>query len=280
MSGPILFVLLLLSACTVPAPPTDSPADTDSLTSSSDTSSSGADADTDANSDADESTANESEMSQSEEAEEPSTTQEAVNPPPFPIQLPPGFRIDLFATDVPNARSMALSPNGTLFVGTRRAGKFYAVLDHDQDHQADEVIELGSNMFMPNGVAFRDGSLYVAEVNRILRYDNIEADLHNPPEPVVVNDSYPSDSWHGWKFIRFGPDGMLYVPVGGPCNVCENDGTLYGSITRMNPDGSGVEIYAHGVRNSVGFDWQPSTDQLWFTDNGRDHLGDDLPRMS
>ncbi len=197
-------------------------------------------------------------------------------PLPFDIRLPPGFKIHFYATQVPNARSMALSPNGTLFVGTRQAGNLYAILDHNRDYVADEVILLREGMNMPNGVAFRDGALYVAEVNRILRFDDIEAHLHDPPEPVVVNDDYPSDTWHGWKFIRFGPDGKLYVPVGAPCNVCETSG-LYGTITRLNPDGTGLEIYAHGVRNSVGFDWHPETQELWFTDNGRDQLGDDVP---
>jgi glucose/arabinose dehydrogenase len=195
---------------------------------------------------------------------------------PYEITLPAGFEISLYAPDVPNARSMTLSPNGTLFVGTRIEGNLYAILDHDQDYQADEVITLRRGLNMPNGVAFRDGSLYVAEVNRILRYDDVESNLNDLPEPVVVNDDFPSDRGHGWKFIRFGPDGKLYVPVGAPCNVCEvND--PYGSITRMNPDGTGREIFAGGVRNTVGFDWHPETGDLWFTDNGRDQLGDDVP---
>jgi glucose/arabinose dehydrogenase len=196
---------------------------------------------------------------------------------PFEIQLPPGFTIQLYATDIPNARSMALSPNGTLFVGSRTEGKFYAVVDADQDYRADEVVVLGEGMNMPNGVAFREGALYVAEIGRILRYDNIEADLHNPPEPVVVSQEFPTDQHHGWKFIRFGPDGLLYVPVGAPCNVCEPPGPLYNSITRMQPDGSGLEVYAEGARNSVGFDFHPETGVLWFTDNGRDQMGDDVP---
>lgn len=198
----------------------------------------------------------------------------------YPIQLPPGFQIRIYAggpgVRVPNARSLALSPNGTLFVGTREAGRVYAVLDHDQDYQADEVIPIAQGLNMPNGVAFRDGALYVAEVNRILRFDNIEDNLNSPPQPVVVYDGYPSDQWHGWKFIRFGPDGKLYVPVGAPCNVCERNDP-YASITRINPDGSGLEVFARGVRNSVGFDWHPQTGELWFTDNGRDYLGDDAP---
>jgi len=193
------------------------------------------------------------------------------------VKLPPGFEISIYAADVPNARSMTLSSNGILFVGNRGGDNVYAVVDRDKDNRADEVITVATDLNMPNGVAFRDGALYVAEVDRILRFDNIEENLRNPPEPVVVNDSYPSDTHHGWKFIRFGPDGKLYVQVGAPCNVCKREDERYASITRMNPDGSGVEVYAHGVRNSVGFDWNPETNELWFTDNGRDWLGDNLP---
>ncbi len=193
------------------------------------------------------------------------------------IILPPGFQISVYAENVPGARSMNRSPNGTLFVGTRGTGKVYAVLEHDEDNKADEVITLAQGLNTPNGVAFHDGVLYVAEVNRVLRYDNIEANLHNPPAPVVVNNSFPRDAHHGWKFIRFGPDGMLYVPVGAPCNVCKRDDQRYATIMRMKPDGAGLEIFAHGVRNSVGFDWHPETQELWFTDNGRDLMGDNLP---
>jgi glucose/arabinose dehydrogenase len=193
------------------------------------------------------------------------------------IKLPPGFEISVYARNVPNARSMVLSPAGTLFVGTRDAGNVYAILNRDEDSKADEVITIARGLNMPNGVALRDGSLYVAEVNRVLRYDNIEADLQNPPKPVVVNDGFPSDRSHGWKFIRFGPDGMLYVPVGGPCNVCLRDDERYSTIMRMRPDGTELEVFAHGIRNTVGFDWHPETRELWFTDNGRDWLGDDMP---
>ena len=193
------------------------------------------------------------------------------------IKLPPGFEIGIYASNVPNARSMTLSPNGTLFVGTRTAGNVYAIVDRNHDHKADEVINLVRGLNMPNGVAFRDGALYVAEVNRILRYDDIEAHLKDPPKPIVVNEGFPRDRHHGWKFIRFGPDGLLYVPVGAPCNVCEPEDERYASIMRMKPDGSRLEIFARGVRNTVGFDWHPQTHELWFTDNGRDWLGDDVP---
>lgn len=193
------------------------------------------------------------------------------------IKLPPGFDIAVYADNVPNARSMTLGSGGTLFVGTRKAGNVYAVRDRDGDARADEVFTVASGLNMSNGVAFRDGALYVAEVNRVLRYDDIESRLADPPTPSVVNDGFPRDPHHGWKFIRFGPDGMLYVPVGAPCNVCERDDERYASIMRMKADGGGLELFASGVRNTVGFDWHPETKELWFTDNGRDWLGDNLP---
>ena len=193
------------------------------------------------------------------------------------IALPPGFQIDLYAGQVPGARSMALSPSGVLYVGTRQNGKVYAVLDDNQDRVADRVITLADGLTMPNGVAFDQGDLYVAEVGRILRFTAIETHLDIPGRPEVIFDQLPKDMAHGWKFIAFGPDGMLYVPIGAPCNVCQNEDRRYASIARMHRDGSGFEVYASGVRNSVGFDWHPQTRRLWFTDNGRDWLGDDLP---
>lgn len=195
------------------------------------------------------------------------------------ISLPPGFTITVYADEVPNARSLARGDNGTIFVGNRSGGNVYAVLDDDDDQLADRVLTIANGLNMPNGVAFREGALYVAEVNKVWRYDNIEANLENPGEPVLISDNFPSDTHHGWKFIRFGPDGKLYVPVGAPCNICDNSNVdeRYASITRMNPDGSDHEVFAHGVRNTVGFDWHPQSNDLWFTDNGRDHLGDDSP---
>jgi glucose/arabinose dehydrogenase len=193
------------------------------------------------------------------------------------IKLPPGFAISLYAANLPNARSLALGPGGTLFVSTRTRGDVYALVDRDRDGRADQVFTIARGLNMPNGVAVRDGSLYIAEVSRVLRYDQIEARLENPPEPVVVLDTLPRDRHHGWKFIAFGPDGMLYVPVGAPCNVCQRDDERYAAILRMRPDGAGLEVFARGVRNTVGFDWHPETKELWFTDNGRDWMGDDLP---
>lgn len=192
------------------------------------------------------------------------------------IQLPPGFSISVFAT-VPNARSMCWGTNGTLFAGNRDEDKVYAITDTNKDGKADKVYEIARKLNMPCGVAFRNGSLYVAEVNRILRFDDIESRLNNPPQPVVIFDKYPKDAHHGWKYIAFGPDGKLYVPVGAPCNICEKKDSIYATITRINPDGTGLEIYSKGVRNSVGFAWHPDTKELWFTDNGRDQLGDDIP---
>jgi glucose/arabinose dehydrogenase len=193
------------------------------------------------------------------------------------IKLPPGFRIDVFAEDVPNARQMALSSNGTLYVGSRENGSVHAVVDRDRDGHADQVIRIAHGLNMPSGLAWRDGALYVAEVSRVLRYDGIDGRLQDPPKPVVVSDTFPKDRHHGWKFIAFGPDGLLYVPVGAPCNVCDEENPIYASITRMKPDGSGREIFARGIRNTVGFDWDPRTKELWFAENGRDMMGNDVP---
>ncbi len=193
------------------------------------------------------------------------------------IKLPPGFEISLFAGGVEEARSLALGTQGTVFVGTMRAGKVYALVDQDGDGVADEVITVARGLTLPNGVAFRDGSLYVAEVNRILRYDRIEEHLRDPPRPVVVYDKLPREFHHGWKYIAFGPDGWLYIPVGAPCNVCERDADTYALIGRLKPDGSEFQVFARGIRNSVGFDWDPATKELWFNDHGRDMLGDDVP---
>ncbi len=190
------------------------------------------------------------------------------------MKLPPGFEIALFATDVRDARSMALGEKGWLFVATRSAGNVYAIR-HDGT-RALETVTIASGLNMPNGVAFREGSLYVMEVDRLWRYDAIEASLPRAPAPVLVHDKFPGDRHHGWKFIRFGPDGWLYVPVGAPCNVCERE-SPYATLTRLKPDGSAHEVFARGVRNSVGFDWHPVTKELWFTDNGRDRMGDDVP---
>lgn len=195
------------------------------------------------------------------------------------LLLPSGFKIEVFADSIIGARSMAMGENGTLFVGTRRNKTVYAIQDLDGDFKADNVMVLDSTLEVPNGVAFRKGSLYVAQVNRLLRYDSIEYKLNTPPAPVVVYEDYPDALHHGWKYIAFGPDDKLYVPVGAPCNICDSTvvDERFATITRMDPDGSNREIVTRGVRNTVGFSWHPETGELWFTDNGRDMLGDDIP---
>jgi glucose/arabinose dehydrogenase len=193
------------------------------------------------------------------------------------IKLPEGFSIEVYA-EVNDARSMAMSPSGILYVGNKAGDKVYAVKDTDGDNKADQKWVIASGLNMPNGVAFKDGDLYVAEVSRILKFPAIETKLENPGKPVVVNDQYPTEGHHGWKYIAFGPDGKLYIPVGAPCNICESKDEIFASITRMNADGSGREIFAKGVRNTVGFTWHPETKELWFTDNGRDMMGDEVPQ--
>ena len=187
------------------------------------------------------------------------------------LKLPPGFQLELFAR-VPNARQMALGKT-SLFVGSMQAGKVYAVPLKGPRHP----VVIAENLEMPVGVAFRDGDLYVSAVSRIVRLRNIEAQLNKPPRPEVVSEAYPTESHHGWKFIAFGPDGKLYVPVGAPCNICEPDPDRYALITRLDVASGKIEVVARGVRNSVGFDWEPQSGELWFTDNGRDSLGDDAP---
>jgi glucose/arabinose dehydrogenase len=190
------------------------------------------------------------------------------------LSLPPGFRIETWVSDIPNARSMALGARGTLFVGTRSAGVVHAIRSHPDGRR--EVLTIARGLDMPNGVAFRDGALYVAEVSRILRFDDIESRLDAPPEAVLIA-RLPTEKHHGWRYLGFGPDGKLYTPIGAPCNVCDRDREDFATIVRMNPDGSAREVVARGVRNSVGFTWHPVTRELWFTDNGRDMLGDDVP---
>ena len=192
------------------------------------------------------------------------------------IRLPAGFSIGIYADGLDDARSMALSPSGTLFVGSRGAGKVYAVQDTDGDKKADRTHVVAAGLNMPNGVALRQGALYIAEINRLLRFDDIETHLDRPGQPTVIYEDLPSDRHHGWKYIHFGPDDRLYVPVGAPCNICQVKDP-YGTILSMRADGSDRKVFARGIRNSVGFDWHPVTGTLWFTDNGRDWLGDNLP---
>ncbi|WP_316893873.1 PQQ-dependent sugar dehydrogenase [Ralstonia mannitolilytica] len=189
------------------------------------------------------------------------------------LRVPPGFRVELLTDAMPAAREMALSPAGILYVGSR-AGHVYALpLQTPNAH----VRVVASDLKLPVGVAWRGGSLYISAVSRVVRLDGIDERLDRPPPPVVVNDKLPAEAQHGWKFIAFGPDGKLYVPVGAPCNICRPDENRYANLMRMNADGSGLEVVARGIRNTVGFDWHPATHELWFTDNGRDLMGDDQP---
>ena len=199
---------------------------------------------------------------------------QAADPPLDQIKLPPGFKIELVA-HADHAREMAWGAKGTLFVGSTQAGKVYAI--NLKPGTVATPVTIASGLKTPVGLAFRDGALYVSAVDRILRFDDIESHLADPPQPVLITDVFPDEWQHGWKFIAFGPDGKLYVPVGAPCNICEPDRARYANIMRMNPDGSGLEVFARGIRFSVGFDWDPKTRELWFTANGRDYLGDDLP---
>ncbi len=189
------------------------------------------------------------------------------------IVLPPGFSIEVWSDDVPNARSMALGDAGTVFVATKSQGKVFALVP--QDSGSPKVIEIAKDLRTPNGVAFHDGSLFVAEINRIVRYDKIEDRLDRIPDAVVVIDTLPNESHHGWRYIAFGPDGKLYISIGAPCNICNREG--FANISRMNADGTELEVFSQGIRNSVGITWHPQTGELWFTDNGRDMLGDDSP---
>jgi glucose/arabinose dehydrogenase len=189
------------------------------------------------------------------------------------LTLPSGFRIELYAAGVPDARAMARGDRGAVFVGSHRSGTVHAVVERAGQR---EVKVIATGLQQPGGVAFHKGSLYVAEVSRIWRYDKIEADLDKPPEPVLVTDQLPTDEVHGPKFIAIGPDNKLYVPVGIPCNNClpsEN----HGGIWRMDLDGQNRELVAQGVRNTLGFDWHPATRQLHFTDTGRFWVSEDLP---
>ena len=194
------------------------------------------------------------------------------------IQLPEGFEIEIYANNISNARSMDISPSGTIFIGNRHGDNVFAIRDEDEDNIAEKKWLITNKLKnMPNGVAFHKGDLYVAEVDKLWVFKNIEDNLENPGTPILIYDDYPKDKHHGWKYIAFGPDGKLYVPVGAPCNICESKNKMYASITRMNPDGSNREIFAYGVRNTVGFTWNPNNDEMWFTDNGRDMLGDNIP---
>src|ERR1700739_495251 len=189
-------------------------------------------------------------------------------------KVPQGFNIEVYASGLNNAREMALGDKGTVFVGTRLVDKVYAIVNKDGKH---EVKVLASGLYRPNAVPFKNGTLYIAELSQVSKIDNVEDPLDDPPKPTVIYDKLPKDEAHGWKFIAVGPDNKLYVPVGQPGNNVLHD-DAHGQIRRMNLDGTGAEVVALGVRNSVGFDWNPETKQLYFTDNGRDWLSEDVPQ--
>jgi glucose/arabinose dehydrogenase len=192
------------------------------------------------------------------------------------IRLPAGFRAEVWSSGHPGARTMVRGDKGTIFMGTRQLGRVYAITD---DMGKRHVRTVAQGLTQPNGLAFRDGALYVLAINRVLRYDSIEDKLDNPGTPVDLTKAFdlPPEVHHNWKYAAFGPDGKLYIQVGAPCNICEVNPGVHAQIRRYNPDGSGMEIVARGVRNTVGFDWHPVTKELWFTDNGRDWAGNEGP---
>ena len=192
------------------------------------------------------------------------------------IKLPQGFKIEVWSSGHPGARTMVMGDKGTMFMGTRVIGRVYAITEKDGKREAKVLLQ---GLTQPNGLAFKDGSLYVFAINKVFRYDNIESKLDNPGTPVELTEAFglPDTVHHNWKYVDFGPDGKLYVQVGANCNICEINPGVHGQIRRYNADGTGMEIVARGVRNTVGFDWHPVTKELWFTDNGRDWAGNGGP---
>lgn len=198
------------------------------------------------------------------------------NPDLSQIKLMDGFAIDYFAQGVEGARSLSMGEKGIVFVGSREAGKVYALVDENEDGKAEKTVVIASGLTEPNGVDYYQGDLFVAERTRVIVFEKIEEQMNASKfEYRVIYSGLPKETHHGWRYLRVGPDGKLYIGIGAPCNVCLVSDP-YGSIARMNRDGSGFEVIARGVRNSVGFDWD-SEGRLWFTDNGRDWLGDDKP---
>jgi len=190
------------------------------------------------------------------------------------MKVPPGFKVEVYAGEILDARGLRQGDKGTVFVSSLFVGsKIYAIVDKGGKR---EVKTIADKLMLPNGIEFSKGSLFVATPKTITRYDDIENRLDNPPAPVLVYDKLPGDVPHGWKFIKMGPDGMLYVPVGAPCNICEVTDE-YAQIRRIDLATGSTEVVARGVRNTVGFDFHPKTGQLWFTDNQRDWLSEDLP---
>jgi glucose/arabinose dehydrogenase len=221
----------------------------------------------------------------------PSTSKQDTNLKPHPtppiaaavdklpvdkIKLPAGFKAEVWSSGHPGARTMVMGPKGTVFMGTRLIGRVYAITNKDGKREAKVLLQ---GLTQPNGLAFKDGALYVFAINKVFRYDNIEDKLDNPGQPVELTEKYnlPDTIHHNWKYVDFGPDGKMYVQVGANCNICEINPGIHAQIRRYDADGSNMEIVARGVRNTVGFDWHPQTKELWFTDNGRDWAGNDGP---
>ncbi|MEO7576286.1 MAG: c-type cytochrome, partial [Massilia sp.] len=193
------------------------------------------------------------------------------------FKLPKGFHIAVYSDAVPNARAMAISDSGIVFVGSRNVGKIYALVDADQDHVIKKVVTVAEGLDSPIGLVMHKGSLFVSEMTRVIRFDDIEKTFDKAPGYKVVKSDFPKEKWHGEKIIKAGPDGKLYIPIGADCNVCDREEDAHSKIYRMNPDGSQFEVFAKGIRNSVGFAWDPRTSEMWFTDNNRDEMGDNLP---
>ncbi|HBK11388.1 MAG TPA: sorbosone dehydrogenase [Gammaproteobacteria bacterium] len=191
------------------------------------------------------------------------------------LSLAPGFSIETLPFAVPNARQMALTDAGALIVGTRKKGRVYAVVNPFTDNP--RVITLIKGLKMPSGVAVVGSDLYVAATSTVYKVANIDQQLQPNPTTTVITDALPNKRHHGWKYLKAGPDGQLYLPVGAPCNVCLSDDPRFATMLRMDPETGATEIIGHGIRNSVGFDWQPSSGDLWVSDNGRDMMGDDIP---
>ncbi len=193
------------------------------------------------------------------------------------LNLPEGFKVSVYAQGVETARQMALSPDGVLYVGTRKGGgRVYRIFDDNKDYVGDRTEVIAEGLNSPNGVTFRGDDLYVGEIHRITKFPNIDQQK-GEIKTEVIYDKLSRNGWHGWKYIKFGPDGKLYIPIGGPCNVCEHVDERFATIARLDVDTKEFDIFARGIRNSVGIDWHPENEELWFTDNGRDNLGDNLP---
>jgi glucose/arabinose dehydrogenase len=201
------------------------------------------------------------------------TVTQAADIPLANLKLPAGFKAEIWATGMPGARAMARAENGKIYIGTRGIGRVYELTDNGTARTSRVVVD---KLVQPAGVAYANGSLYVMAIDKVLRYDGIATNPNAQPVDMTAAFKLPKEQHHNWKYIAFGPDGKLYVPFGAPCNICV-PGEEYAQIRRYNPDGSGMEVIARGVRNTQGFAWHPQTKEMWFTDHGRDWMGDDGP---